>query len=250
MKEGFVKAKRIESGNFPKSSFSGTLKEAYFTQKENGAIVLKLDFLDGKTYDMLAIVVSEKPNTKGQEYGVHEDGTYDDFLPVGQWLKSVESLDAVTGLPNPDANVKHVSIGFAFMDGLPTGIDFEPELRGRILYNVATPKTVGTPDQTSKYPDWTISQVDGLSSAAPVSAPARKPGKLSAEPQQQQTETQTAVDLSDIVLAALDVKVLKSIKDVFKFYEKKYDFKNLRTAFETLLADGFIVQEGDRYRKL
>ncbi len=93
-----------------------------------------------------------------------------------------------------------------------------------------------------------VSQVEGLSSAS-IPVPAKKPGKLPPKPQQQQVETQ-AVDLSDIVLTAMDIKILKSIKDIFNFYEKKYEVKDLRKTFDSLEADGFIVQEGDKYRKL
>ncbi len=258
MKQGFVKANRIESGNYPKSSFIGTLKDICFSEKnvgETDIVVLRLDFEDGKTYNIKAVHESEK--SQDGIYGIHQNGDYDEFMAIGQWLKSVEVLDAVTGLPNPNVNAKHISIGFGFMDNILVGIDFDPEIRGCMLHNVATLKTVGSPDQTSKYPDWTISQIEGLNTTAPTAqaqtqpekSTAKKPGKFPSRTQAKELDT-TADDISDIVLNVLDSKILKSIKTVFVDLGKKYDPKDLRVAFSTLEQDGFIVREGDKYRKI
>lgn len=256
MKDGFVKANRIESGNYPKSSFVGKLTDIYFTEKKAGdtsITVLKVEFLDGKTYDIKAIQESDK--SSDGIYGIHENGDYDEFMAIGQWLKSVEALDVATGMPNPDVNAKRITVGFGYLDGCLAGIDFDPEIRGCILYNTASPKTVGAPDQTSKYPDWTISKIDGLNANVgtkpeqpPAAAPAKRPGKL--PPKTQTKEPETTTDLSDVVLNVLDVKTFKSIKTVFQELNKEYDPKDLRSTFVTLEADKFIIRDGDKYIKI
>lgn len=255
MKEGYIKANRIESGNYPKSSFVGKLKDIYFTNKkagDTGITVLKLDFEDGKTYDIKAIQESDK--SPDGIYGIHENGDYDEFMGIGQWMKSIEVLDAATGMPNPnpDVTVKRISIGFGYLDGLLTGIDFEPEIRGCTLHNTAVHKTIGGPDQTSKYPDWTISRIEGLNVAAqpeqPPAATAKRPGKF--PPKTQTKEPENSTDLSDVVLNVLDVKTFKSIKAVFLELNKKYDPKDLRVTFNTLEQDKFIVRDGDKYIKV
>jgi hypothetical protein len=244
MRDGFVKANRIESGNFPKSSFNGMLKDAYFTEKDNGMIVLKLDFEDGKTYDMQAIVQSAKAKTEDGIFGVHEDGSYDEFMNSGQWIKSVEALDAATGLPATDEKATHIQVGFAFKDGVPVGIDFEPDIRGHIIHNIASfKKTVGdeTQTQTSKYPDWTIGAVEGLT--APK-APAKKGGYPKSKTAPEEKAAPVNEELTNLILETIAEKPMGA-GEMFVHFQKKYKVEELRKAIAAL-GDA-VTKQGDKY---
>lgn len=241
MESNWVKAQRIESGNYPKSSFVGVFKAIYPTVKDNGMVVLKVDFEDEKTYDMQAIASSKKAKTPDGIFGVHEDGTYDEFLGAGQWIKSVESLDVVTGLPDSDPNAKHIEVSFAFIDGQFAGIKFEPDIIGRKGYNIATPKTVGDESQTSKYPDWTIGQIDGLSAQ-----PIKKPGKYPAKPKIKEQPVSVQTDITSIVLDALPEP--HSISELFTALGKKYKVSELRVALDSLKAQGIVVESAGKYQ--
>ena len=200
MSDEWIKGKVTESGNYPKNSFTGVLTAAYptFNEKLNGH-VLQLDFESGQTYSM---------PLNAKEYGLHEDGTVDGFLSIGQFLNSLEKIDVMTGEPNMnnnDPSIKRIEWFFAFMDGAPAGFKCIPDIIGCTLHNVATKRQIGDDQQTSKYPDWSVGKIEGLLAAhvskpTPTSKPAAPKAKPALKPAPADTE---AVDnaIYDLILA-------------------------------------------------
>lgn len=261
--EEWKKSNITESGNYPKNSFAGVLSAIYPTYNENlKAYVLQLDFEDGKTYNVRAITVTKKSKSGDGVVGLHEmeDGTteVDGFTDIGQFLASIERLDAATGLPTNDPNVRKVQTYFAWMDGNPAGFKTEPNIVGATLYNVATPRQVGDNQQTSKYPDWTIGKIEGLKATAAPGKPTPKtrgkfPKTEIKEPDPTTPGTPSVEGLSDAVLAtlgAIEHPMPKTFREVYETLGKKYKPNELRTVFEQLEADGFIAKEGEKYTRL
>lgn len=227
------KSSVIESGNYPKNSFVGVLKAIYPTVTETGIPVLQLDFEDGKTYNM-------PTSAKDGQYGVHEDGTVDGFMAIGQFVQSIEKLGVVSGMPTDNPDDKHIETFWAFVDGQPAGFKTEPDIVGKTLHNVARPRQVGDATQTSKYPDWTIGQIDGLTATYPKSKskPASKP-KVKEQP------AQTDSVLTDGLIDALTEP--KSISELFTGLGKKHKVSEIRVALDKLKAEGMVTTQGDKF---
>lgn len=236
MIEEWKKSQIIESGNYPKSSFRAVLKAIYPTFNENlQSTVLQLDFEDGKTYNM-------PTSAKDGLYGVHEDGTVDGFMAIGQFAASLSRLDAITGLPNDDDKAKRIETFWAFIDGQPAGFKTEPDIVGKTLHNVARPRQVGDAAQTSKYPDWTIGQIDDLSAQ-----PTKKPGKYPPKPKT--VKEQPAPANSTLTDALIDILTEpKSIGGLFTELGKRFKVSEIRAALEQLKAEGMVKPDGDKYQ--
>lgn len=232
------KSQITESGNYPKQSFKGVLKAIYPTVTDSGIPVLQLDFEDGKTYNM-------PTSAKDGQYGVHEDGTVDGFMAIGQFIASIEKLNRDTGLPTDDENpAAHIQTFFAFIDGNdgnPAGFKTDPDIIGKTLHNVARPRQVGDAAQTSKYPDWTIGQIDGLTATAP-----KPKGRPSATAKGKATPAPAQSDITGIVLDALGDPA--SISEVFTALGKKYKVSEIRAALDSLKAQGMVTEQGGKYQ--
>jgi len=258
----------IESGNFPKNNFVGTLKAIYPTFNENlQAMVLQLDFEEGQTYNL---------PLNAKDYGLHEDGTVDGFLPIGKFCNSLEKIDVATGevnMNNNDPNIVRLAIAWGFLDGEPSGFkafpsNQDPEtaeniLIGCKLHNVATPREVGDAEQTAKaakWPDWTIKKIEGLQDKkiAPPAA-GKKPAatnKPAPKPAVSTPPTESEDKLSpDLVLAAIEHAAKEGKKlgltDIFKALPSKADKTRYKVAeirkCITEDLEGAVVLNGEKY---
>ena len=202
MTDEWKKTTIIESGNYPKNSFKGVLKAIYPTYNEKlEGYVLQLDFETGQTYSM---------PLNAKDYGLHEDGSVDGFLAIGQFLASIERIDVATGLPNTnnnDAKIKRIETFWAWLDGSPAGFKTEPDIVGCTLSNIATKRQIGDDQQTSKYPDWTIGQVEGLQAKpAKPATPAKKPaGRPPAAPKA------SVAPVNDALVTQIEDKILEGV---------------------------------------
>ena len=248
MSEEWIKGKVTESGNYPKNSFIGVLKAAYptFNEKLNGP-VLQLDFESGQTYSI---------PLNAKEYGLHEDGTVDGFLAIGQFLNSLEKIDIMTGEPNMNNNdptIKRIEWFFAFMDGAPAGFKCIPDIVGCTLYNVATKRQIGDDQQTSKYPDWTVGKIEGLLAAQapkPTPTPTLKPaaGKAKPAPKPAASADTETVDnaIYDLVLGNP-----LPISGIYKQFGGKakspYIPVDIRVSLDRMKTQGKVIQTGDNF---
>lgn len=236
----WIKGQRIESGNFPTSSFIDVLTAMYPTYNENlKATVLQLDFESGKTYNIPCF-------SKDKQWGIHEDGTYDSFNAIGQFLSSIEALGVVSGQQTAHPDDKHIEVFFAWLNGELTGIKTEPDIVGKTLHNVAKPRQVGDATQTSKYPDWTIGQIEGLT-AAPVkvksgkypSKPKEYPSKPKAQKEQPPTQTDNTPAIIDLLPA--------TIGEIYEALKAK-GVRCLPAEIRTVLTESGAVKDGDIYK--
>jgi len=240
------KSSVIDSGNYPKTSFIGVLKAIYptFSDGLNG-YVLQLEFEDEKVYSL---------PLNAKEYGLHEDGSVDGFLPIGKFIHSLEKIDVATGeinMNNNDPAIKRIETFWAWLDGAPTGFKTEPDIVGCTLHNIATPKEVGDAEQTAKankWPEWTIKKIEGLQVKRTPTANKqvpKAPGKtqaLQSAPQaEENTELQDLIretlvkpmGLGELRLAMPDPKpkigdirkALESLGDEVTLKDTKYDIK-------------------------
>jgi len=248
MSEEWIKGKVTESGNYPKNSFIGVLKAAYptFNEKLNGP-VLQLDFESGQTYSI---------PLNAKEYGLHEDGTVDGFLAIGQFLNSLEKIDIMTGEPNMNNNdptIKRIEWFFAFMDGAPAGFKCIPDIVGCTLHNVATKRQIGDDQQTSKYPDWTVGKIEGLLAAQapkPTPTPTLKPaaGKAKPAPKPAASADTETVDnaIYDLVLGNP-----LPISGIYKQFGGKakspYIPVDIRVSLDRMKTQGKVIQTGDNF---
>jgi len=251
MSDEWVKGKVTESGNYPKNSFVGILKAAYptFNEKLNG-YVLQLDFESGQTYSM---------PLNAKEYGLHEDGTVDGFLSIGQFLNSLEKIDVMTGEPNMNNNdpaIKRIDWFFAFMDGTPAGFKTVPDTVGCTLHNVATKRQIGDDQQTSKYPDWTIGKIEGLLAAqAPKSTPTLKPAAPKAKPAPKPApSTELHLPLDGTIDTDIYDVILGNplpISGIYKQFGGKakspYQPGDLRVSLDRMKTQGKVIQTGDNF---
>lgn len=237
MADEWKRTQITESGNYPKQSFKGVLKAIYPTVTESGIPVLQLDFEDGKTYNM-------PTSAKDGQYGVHEDGTVDGFMAIGQFIASIEKLDAVHGIPANEGE-KTIECFVVFADGQPAGFRTEPDIVGKTLHNVARPRQVPAKEGKPEYPDWTIGAIEGLITQSVKKKggypEVRKPGRSAKE---QPSPTQT--DITGIVLDALPEP--RSVSELFTALEKKYKVSELRVALEALKSQGIVVENNGKYQ--
>lgn len=165
-------AKRIESSKFPKNSFVGVLKALYPSISEKmGIPIVKVDFESDQSYNMPS-------SSQDGKFGIHDDGTYDSFMSIGQFLESIESIDVNTGQPTSDPDATTYQVQFAYMDGVLSGIRTMPDILGCTLHNVAKPREVAAGQEPSKFPDWIIGEIDRAKQAmapAPAPTPAQSP---------------------------------------------------------------------------
>lgn len=161
-------SKIIESGNYPKNSFTDVLKNIYVAENENlKALELRCEFESGK---QVSTLMFNKERSKG--VFEEEDKVIVDGGKISKFIASIERLDARTGqvnMNNNDPSVVHIKTRWAFLDGVPTGFRTIPDITGCTLSMIATLDTVGDDKQTSKYPDWSIGGVEGLSASKPAS---------------------------------------------------------------------------------
>jgi len=252
MSDEWIKGKVTESGNYPKNSFIGVLKAAYptFNEKLNGQ-VLQLDFESGQTYSI---------PLNAKEYGLHEDGTVDGFLSIGQFLNSLEKIDVMTGEPNMnnnDPSIKRIEWFFAFMDGVPAGFKTVPDTVGCTLHNIATKRQIGDDQQTSKYPDWTVGKIEGLL-AAHVSKPTPAPTLKPAAASKAKSAPKPAIPVNDVPTEDIDNAIYDlilgnplPISGIYKQFGGKakspYQPGDLRVSLDRMKTQGKVIQTGDNF---
>lgn len=244
-----VKWKRseiIESGNYPKNSFSDVLSKIYVAQNEklNGALELKLEFESGK---QVSTLMFNQAGTRGVfENPDDPNKVIVDGKKISQFIASIEKLDAKTGQINMNNNgpsVTRIQTEWAFLDGVPTGFRTIPDMVGCTLSMVATLERVGDEQQTSGYPEWTVGAVQGLQEHKPVPK-VRAPAAPKPTSPPKNVDQSTISD--ELILDSL-LDSPKSLSGLFNGFNKKYDPASLRAKIAQLKDEGKITQVGEKY---
>ncbi|MDD5616344.1 MAG: hypothetical protein PHH85_09100 [Candidatus Methanoperedens sp.] len=233
----------IESGNYPKNSFTDVLKNIYVTENENlKALELRCEFESGK---QVSTLMFNKERSKG--VFENEDKVIVDGGKISKFIASIERLDAKTGqvnMNNNDPSVVRIKTQWAFLDGVPTGFRTIPDITGCTLSMVATLDKVGDDQQTSKYPDWSIGGVEGLSASKP--APSQAPKTKPAAPKAGKAPAKPAAPANDDLIIKIEDMLLENptmtVGDIYAKFggagKSPYKPAEIREAIAVINAKG------------
>jgi len=244
----------VESGNFPKENFKDVLKAIYIAQNQrlSDALELKLEFESGK---QIATLMFNMEKTRG----VSQEGNrvIVDGKKISTFISSIEKIDAKTGMinmNNNDPSITHIKTQWAFLDGVPTGFRTIPDLVGCTLHMIATLDKVGDDQQTSKFPNFTVRQIDGLQdvhSSKPTPAPTLKPappGKAKPAPKPAASADSEMIDSAIYDTILLNPLPISGIYKQFGGKAKSpYQPGDLRVSLDRMKTQGKVIQTGDNF---
>lgn len=243
--------KKIEqTSKYPKTNFMARLLE--FVVQYNNKLqtdVLVLKFETGEEYNIPLQFENSKAKKDGV-YGIHPDGSYDGFMSIGLFLESLQKLSSIDGEKHTNNNdsIDNIKVIFEWENDKPVSFETVPNVIGKVLHNVATPRKIDNQGEQSKYPDWTVAKVDLLETKpetpvpkpeTPVpkqEAPAPKPKSEvpAPKPEAPVPKPETSVGLGDDIVTALIENGKMSVSALYTHFKTKYTVTDIRSALANL----------------